>query len=167
MAMSRVSISSLFTTDMLNYPGTMSLEYAWSQVEPATAIICASLVTYRPLFVNIRKNLTTLTGKLVQDKKSRATETDWTDMSNSKTTPVRWAVADDFVDRDVIDYRQIGRPNAHHALDHSSLIANSQEMKPLPRCPMSARIPNHLTIHPGHTVLRLSQDGTFKLDSPV
>ncbi|MCJ1279000.1 hypothetical protein MMC21_006821 [Puttea exsequens] len=27
--------------------------YLWSQVEPATAIICASIVTYRPLFTNI------------------------------------------------------------------------------------------------------------------
>ena len=145
----------------------MSLEYAWSQVEPATAILCASLVTYRPLFVNIRKNLSSLTGKLVQDKHSHAIETSWTDMSNSKNAPVRWAVADDFVDRDDVNYGQVNSPNSHHSLDYASLFPNTQEMKPLPRCPVPARNLNDLTIRPGHTVLRLSEDGTFKLDSPV
>ena len=145
----------------------MSLEYAWSQIEPATAILCASFVTYRPLFVHIRKDLTILTGKLIQDKKSQATEASWTDMSNSKTTPVRWAVADDFVDREDVNHWHINSPDAHQAFEYANLTVNPQEKKPLPRRPIPARNPDHLTIRPGYTVLRLSEDGTFKLDSPV
>ena len=38
----------------------MASEYLWTQVEPATAIICACVVTYRPLFANININLSKL-----------------------------------------------------------------------------------------------------------
>ena len=32
-------------------------EYGWSQAEPALAIICACIITYRPLFTNVIVNL--------------------------------------------------------------------------------------------------------------
>ena len=32
-------------------------EYAWSEAEPALAIICACMVTYRPLFANLKLDL--------------------------------------------------------------------------------------------------------------
>lgn len=33
--------------------------YLWSQIEPATAILCACLITYKPLFKNISVSLST------------------------------------------------------------------------------------------------------------
>jgi len=38
-------------------PVTMAAEYLWTQVEPATAILCACVVTYRPLFTNLNSNI--------------------------------------------------------------------------------------------------------------
>ena len=35
----------------------MAAEYTWCQVEPATAILCACVVTYRRLFTNLPLNL--------------------------------------------------------------------------------------------------------------
>ncbi|KAL8828159.1 MAG: hypothetical protein Q9170_006724 [Blastenia crenularia] len=32
---------------------SMADEYLWSQIEPAAAVLCACLVTYRPLFKNV------------------------------------------------------------------------------------------------------------------
>lgn len=37
--------------------GSSAEGYLWSQIEPATAILCACLVTYRPLFANISFSL--------------------------------------------------------------------------------------------------------------
>ena len=143
----------------------MSSEYAWSQVEPATAILCASIVTYRPLFVIIKKHLTVLTGKYMHDKAPEVTEGDWTDMRNSRHTTVRWAVADDFIDREDVGYQQLDTTMAQQVRNHR--VADSHEMKPLPRRPEPARNVHHLTLYPGHTVLKLNEDGTFTLDSPV
>ncbi|KAL9041149.1 MAG: hypothetical protein Q9214_004209, partial [Letrouitia sp. 1 TL-2023] len=36
---------------------TMLNEYLWSQIEPAVAILCGCLVTYRPLFRNMMLSL--------------------------------------------------------------------------------------------------------------
>ena len=33
--------------------GSLPDEYLWSQLEPAGAVLCACLVTYRPLFTNV------------------------------------------------------------------------------------------------------------------
>ena len=39
---------------------SFTTEYLWSQIEPATAIACACLVTYRPLFRDMKVGLSTL-----------------------------------------------------------------------------------------------------------
>ena len=39
---------------MIWLPDTITTPYIWSQMETATAILCASLVTYRPLFKGLR-----------------------------------------------------------------------------------------------------------------
>jgi hypothetical protein len=36
---------------------TLATAYTWSEVEPVLAIICACLVTYRPLFTNLNLDL--------------------------------------------------------------------------------------------------------------
>ena len=39
---------------------SFTTEYVWSQIEPATAIICACLVTYRPLFKDLKTGFSKL-----------------------------------------------------------------------------------------------------------
>lgn len=68
----------------------MAGEYLWSQVEPATAILCACMMTYRPLFTNINVNLSNVSGLFskgtVESKSSRQAR--WTDLENDFTWPV-------------------------------------------------------------------------------
>ncbi len=61
--LTREHSSQLLSYNLSLRPVTMTIEYAWSQIEPATAILCACIVTYRPLF-NIRVNLSKLSGIL-------------------------------------------------------------------------------------------------------
>ena len=59
----------------------MAGEYLWSQVEPATAILCACMMTYRPLFTNINVNLSNVSGlfsKGTVESKSSRLENDFT-----------------------------------------------------------------------------------------
>lgn len=49
------SSHSLARTDKLQ--DSLAKEYTWSQVEPALAILCACLVTLRPLFINLNLNI--------------------------------------------------------------------------------------------------------------
>ena len=88
-------------------------------------------------------------------------------MSNNKSASIRWAVANDFVDRVDVNYEHIDSPKSRHDLDYADLVGDAQEMKPLPRRPVVFRNHNDLTIRPGHAMLRLSEDGTYKLDSFV
>lgn len=68
----------------------MAGEYLWSQVEPATAILCACIITYRPLFTDININLSNVSGLFskgtVESKGSR--QGGWTDLENDFTWPV-------------------------------------------------------------------------------
>ena len=73
------------------------MEYAWSQIEPATAILCACIVTYRPLFHNFHVNLSKLSGILSYGRHDpTSTDDDWTDMVNNPNYVLRWAVNQDF-----------------------------------------------------------------------
>lgn len=57
----------------------MSLEYAWSQIEPATAIVCASIITYRPLIIRLMEYLMGLSSKLLSNRNSQVTmSSNWT-----------------------------------------------------------------------------------------
>ena len=53
-----VSCTSLYSacplTSTYDKADSFTVEYLWSQVEPATAIICACMVTYRPLFKDVK-----------------------------------------------------------------------------------------------------------------
>jgi hypothetical protein len=78
----------------------MTMEYAWSQIEPATAILCACIVTYRPLFHNFHINLSKLSGILSYGRHdSTSTDDDWTDMQNNPGCAIQWPVNRDFQDR--------------------------------------------------------------------
>jgi hypothetical protein len=76
----------------------MIMEYAWSQIEPATAILCACIVTYRPLFHNFHINLSKLSGILSYGRHdSTSTGGDWADMSNNPRDVLRCPVHQDFI----------------------------------------------------------------------
>ena len=68
----------------------MAGEYLWTQIEPATAILCACIMTYRPLFTNINIDLSNVSGLFskgtVESKGSR--QGGWTDLENDFTWPV-------------------------------------------------------------------------------
>ena len=85
----------------------MTVEYLWSQVEPAFAILCACMVTYRPLFVALASRIPKPSVFTRSSNRPRGLneievglfshdDSDWTDMSNSPRFPVTWAVARDF-----------------------------------------------------------------------
>ena len=73
-------------------------EYAWSQIEPATAILCACVVTYRPLFLNMKfdHKFSRLSSSLSRSKHARSKTQDWTDMENFQNAQMQWPVAQDF-----------------------------------------------------------------------
>lgn len=74
---------------------TMATEYEWSQIEPATAIFCACIVTYGPL-LPVLGNLLPRASKLVSRPSQDSPILEhWTDMSNNKGS-IRWPVAGDF-----------------------------------------------------------------------
>lgn len=76
----------------------MANEYAWSQIEPSTAILCACLVTYRPLFIdmNFTHRFSKLSSSLTPSRPARPKPQDWTDMENSRDKQMQWPVAQDF-----------------------------------------------------------------------
>lgn len=45
-----VSVCSSFSCETKALAGTVVMEHVWSQVEPATSIICACIITFRPRF---------------------------------------------------------------------------------------------------------------------
>ena len=82
----------------------MATEYLWSQVEPATAILCACFITYRPLFTNINIDLSNISGLFskgtVESKGSR--QGGWTDLENGFNYNYTWPVGMDSQGRDVV-----------------------------------------------------------------
>ena len=52
----------------------------WSQIEPATAIICACLVTYRPLFRDLRPGFVKLWSSLARSRSSASGHDEWEDV---------------------------------------------------------------------------------------
>lgn len=70
---------------------TLAPQYAWSQVEPALAIICACIITYGPLMADISKELSRLFGTSSRgsgDKTSK--EGRLTDPSVSNSAESAW-----------------------------------------------------------------------------
>ena len=82
----------------------MAGEYLWTQVEPATAILCACIITYRPLFTNVKLNFSKLSGLFskgtVESKRSR--QDGWTDLEGDLDHSFTWPVGKDLQGRDVV-----------------------------------------------------------------
>lgn len=47
-------LATLHTFEKIDLAYTMTTPYIWSQIEPSTAILCACITTYRPLFENLK-----------------------------------------------------------------------------------------------------------------
>ncbi len=82
----------------------MAGEYLWSQVEPATAILCACIITYRPLFTNVNLNLSKVSALFsTGTAESKGTRQDgWTDLANDLDNNFTWPVGKDLQGRDVV-----------------------------------------------------------------
>lgn len=75
----------------------MAKEYLWTQVEPALAIFCSCLVTFRPLFTNLNLNISKYTSRFSRSKNlsssslsSSSKATNFTDMSNERRSYNKW-----------------------------------------------------------------------------
>ena len=82
----------------------MASEYLWSQVEPATAILCACIITYRPLLTNLNLNLSKVSGLFSKGtEESKGSRQDgWTDLENDLDHNFAWPVGKDLQGRDVV-----------------------------------------------------------------
>ena len=75
----------------------MASEYLWTQIEPATAIICACVVTYRPLFTNLNLNLSKFSGFFSRSRSELSSPTS----NDEKDSQLQWPVATNLLGRDV------------------------------------------------------------------
>ncbi|KAL9611406.1 MAG: hypothetical protein Q9167_003947 [Letrouitia subvulpina] len=77
------------------YAASMTSEYAWSQIEPAIAIICGCVVTYKPLFTNL--HILRVQKLFSSHRQTSSSEFGhWTDMPNGRRSKLSWPVARDF-----------------------------------------------------------------------
>ena len=91
----------------------MTSEYLWCQLEPSTAILCACLVTYRPLFVNINFKLPKISKYFRQ---TSSTLTDTNDIS----------IAEDIYGRDIVKLNSKAADNDLHIV-HVRMVSPSAE----------------------------------------
>ncbi|KAL8932425.1 MAG: hypothetical protein Q9216_006842 [Gyalolechia sp. 2 TL-2023] len=69
-------------------------EYLWSQIEPATAILCACLVTYKPLFSNISFSFPTRFSSLFSFKRgSSGASSEDHDDDHERRLQYQWSAA--------------------------------------------------------------------------
>ena len=80
----------------------MAAEYTWCQVEPATTILCACVVTYRPLFTKLPLNLSKASSLFSESGTgSEGSRRDgWKDLEAEPNEQLQWAVGKDIHGRD-------------------------------------------------------------------
>ena len=125
--------------------GTMSLEYAWSQIEPAAAILCACIVTYRPLFKPNKRHSSNCTPRVSHRNEHETTQSHWTDMCNNKTSPVRWAVASDFIGMEDTRNHRFGLDKPRSSPVNATFPTETHCLKPLPSVPRTAPVQEFVT----------------------
>lgn len=70
---------------------SLTREYTWSQLEPAVAILCACLVTLRPLFVNFDLNISKYSSRFSRSKSmSSSKATNPSNMNEEGTSHLQW-----------------------------------------------------------------------------
>lgn len=101
------------------FPVTFASAYMWSQIEPAVAILCACLVTYRPLFVNINLNFMKLTSVFTRSSHARSSGKDSIELTDGSGSEMRWPDTQVF---DGHDTRRIRQLNARAAKDDLHVV---------------------------------------------
>lgn len=75
-------------TDVLE---SLAKGYLWSQIEPASTILCACVVTYKPLFCNINPSISKrLSSILSFGKRSRSTSSGSDDTDRGRRLQYQW-----------------------------------------------------------------------------
>lgn len=89
--------------------------YLWSHVEPSTAILCACIMTYRPLFIGFKESLQSRFSKsegLSKGKLWNASVSDSnsnSDQSRSHTEPMQWPVGRGLRGQPDLKYQNLDR----------------------------------------------------------
>ena len=76
----------------------MAAEYTWCQVEPATAILCACVVTYRSLFTNLPLNFSKVSSLF--SKSGTVSKGSRHDGWKEPSEQLQWPVGKDIYGRD-------------------------------------------------------------------
>ena len=112
-------------------PVTLIAEYMWSEVEAATAIICACLVTYRPLFVNVRQSFLKVSSLFSKGSSvsKRATKDGWKDLEDATDPQLQRPIGEDLRGRDVRlqDLNANATKDGLHVINISALEIDSKK----------------------------------------
>ena len=104
-------------------------EYIWSQIEPAAAILCGCLVTYRPLFANFDFSFPKRLSSLFSRSSSSSIRSDEEkltgDSDSERDYEYRWSSARRFVGR-TLDYQGLAEktqvPKGAHIINVGATI---------------------------------------------
>ena len=113
---------------MIHFPAhvcclvTFANTYIWSQLEPAIAVLCACLVTYKPLFANINLSFPKLSSYLGRSHHTDSSADDSIAMSDRKYSQLQSPIAQTFHSRGY-DAKRIQNLNAK-AMDDDLHVIN-------------------------------------------
>ena len=95
--------------DLLTSPkDSLTAQYTWSQIEPAAAIVCACLVTYRPLFKDWKPVLGKLLGRINRSRVSSSETELWGGLGGAERGNIKPPASEkDFSTQDVSKFRHL------------------------------------------------------------
>lgn len=88
------------------------MAYIWSHVEPATAIWCACIMTYRPLIVGLKNSLQSSFNKKdqsLQKDTSSASESKPTSHESNNCTATQWPNGQGLGSQELLTYPNLNR----------------------------------------------------------
>lgn len=136
-------------------PVSLITEYVWTEVEAATAIICACLVTYRPLFINISQSVSKVWSLYNKGNSilKRATQDDWQNLEDATDYPLQWPIGKDSHGLDVLRFRDLNAKatkDVLHAVNIHPLETDSKPPRSLDVADAQSK-ENISTHHPPHS----------------
>ena len=104
----------------------------WSEAEAATAIICACMVTYRPLFVNISQSVSKVSSLFSKGNSisKRATQDGWKDLEDATDSQLQWPIGKDSHGRDVLRFQDLNAKATKDMLHVVNIHPLKTESKP-------------------------------------
>ena len=125
----------------------MVAEYTWCQIELATAILCACIATYRPLFTNLPLNLSKASSLFSKSGTgSKGSRHDgWKDLEAEPSEQLQWAVGKDIHGRDDHRLQQLNAKatkDGLHIVNVDSLPSDNNGPYTYTRSPRSLGILN-------------------------